>query len=86
MKCDASAPQAELAQAKVLARIVELGDSKHLMTLDDLPFIIADVLESNDYQHIKLLTCEIQSNLSEQLQSQSHVKLKVRLVQLTMRT
>ena len=33
-------------QAKVLQRVVALGDSKHLITAEDLPFIIADVMES----------------------------------------
>ncbi len=50
-------------QKKVLARIVHLGDSKQTITTDDLPFIIADVLESNNYQHIKLLNCSIMSGL-----------------------
>ena len=48
-------------QKKVLARIVKLGDSKQTITTDDLPFIIADVLESKSYQHIKLLNCSITS-------------------------
>jgi D-citramalate synthase len=51
-------------QKKVLARIVSLGDSKQTITTDDLPFIIADVLESKSYQHIKLLNCSITSGLN----------------------
>lgn len=51
----------EANQKKVLERIVRLGDSKQTITVDDLPFIIADVLESKDYQHIKLLNCSITS-------------------------
>lgn len=47
---------------KVLQRVVALGDSKETITADDLPFIIADVLESNDYQHIRLLDCQITSH------------------------
>lgn len=50
-------------QKKVLERIVSLGDSKQTITTDDLPFIIADVLESKDYQHIALLNCSITSGL-----------------------
>lgn len=50
-------------QKKVLARIVSIGDSKQTITIDDLPFIIADVLESKSYQHIKLLACAINSGL-----------------------
>ncbi len=48
-------------QKKVLSRIVKLGDSKQTITTDDLPFIIADVLESKNYHHIKLLNCSITS-------------------------
>ncbi len=51
-------------QQKVLARVVELGDSKQRITPEDLPFIIADVLESKEYDHIKLLNCSITSGLN----------------------
>ena len=50
-------------QKKVLSRIVSIGDSKQMITTEDLPFIIADVLESKSYQHIKLLACSINSGL-----------------------
>lgn len=40
---------------KVLKRVVELGDSKKTITAEDLPFIIAEVLESKDFDHIELL-------------------------------
>jgi D-citramalate synthase len=60
---------------KVLQEVVALGDSKETITADDLPFIIADVLESNDYQHIRLLECRIDSNFMQQ----SHVELKVEI-------
>lgn len=46
---------------KVLDRVVKLGDSKEVITPDDLPFIIADVLESSDYHHVRLLECNINS-------------------------
>ncbi len=51
----------EESQKKVLAQIVKLGDSKQRITAEDLPFIIADVLESKNYHHIKLLNCSITS-------------------------
>jgi D-citramalate synthase len=51
-------------QKKVLEQIVRLGDSKQAITADDLPFIIADVLASKDYQHIKLLNCSITSGFN----------------------
>ncbi|MCB1841648.1 MAG: hypothetical protein KDI09_01695, partial [Halioglobus sp.] len=62
-------------QRKVLARIVKLGDSKALITADDLPFIIAEVLESKDYHHIKLLNCSVTSGLD--LDSTVSLRIKV---------
>ncbi len=62
-------------QAKVLARVVKMGDSKHQITLEDLPFIIADVMESRDYKHIRLLDCAISSQLDED----SRVDIRVEL-------
>ena len=50
-------------QEEVLKRIVSLGDSKETITVEDLPFIIADVLERKDFRHIELLTCSITSEL-----------------------
>jgi D-citramalate synthase len=52
-----------------------LGDSKQTITTDDLPFIIADVLESKNYQHIKLLNCSITSGLD--LESTASIKVNV---------
>ncbi len=60
-------------QKKVLARIVKLGDSKQRITAEDLPFIIADVLESKSYHHIKLLNCSITSGF----ELESTVSLRV---------
>jgi len=62
-------------QKKVLARIVKLGDSKQIITAEDLPFIIADVLETEDYQHIKLLNCSITSGL--ELESTVSIKVAI---------
>ena len=54
----------EEEQAAVLRRVVELGDSKHVITTDDLPFIIADVLEDREEQHVSLLNCYINTGLN----------------------
>ncbi len=51
-------------QARVLEEVVKLGDSKANITMDDLPFIIADSLESKDYKHIELLDCSLTSGLN----------------------
>ncbi|MCX8049722.1 MAG: 2-isopropylmalate synthase [Methylohalobius sp.] len=65
----------EEQQRKVLARIVELGDEKQIVTTDDLPFIIADVLESESYQHIELLGCAITSGLD--LPSTASIRVQI---------
>jgi len=62
-------------QRKVLQRIVELGDSKEVITVDDLPFIIADVLESRDYRYIELLNCYINSGLD--VESTASVRVRI---------
>jgi D-citramalate synthase len=62
-------------QAKVLRRIVELGDSKKTITIEDLPFIIAEVLESKDYNHAELLACSVSSTLD--LESTASIKLRL---------
>ena len=50
-------------QSKVLQRVVALGDSKHLITAEDLPFIIADVMEGKEYQYLELKKCDISTGL-----------------------
>lgn len=60
-------------QKKVLSKVIELGDSKQIITPEDLPFIIADVLESSGTQHIKLVDCTTFS----QVDGDSKVELTV---------
>ena len=62
-------------RAKVLERIVKLGDTKSAITIEDLPFVIADTLESKDYKHIELLNCSITSGLD----LESTVSIRVRI-------
>jgi D-citramalate synthase len=62
-------------QAKVLRRIVELGDSKKTITIEDLPFIIAEVLESKDYDYVELVACTLSSSLD--LESTATIKLRL---------
>jgi len=61
--------------AHVLERIVKLGDQKATITVEDLPFIIADVLESKDYRHIELLSCSVTSGLD--LESTVSVRVSI---------
>jgi len=62
-------------QRKVLRRVVELGDSKKTITSDDLPFIIAEVLEGKDYDHLELLSCNVCSSLD--LQSTAAIRVRL---------
>jgi len=62
-------------QRKVLQRIVELGDSKKTITTEDLPFIIAEVLESKDYDHAELLSCTVSSSLD--LESMAGIRIRL---------
>ncbi|HIL93216.1 MAG TPA: 2-isopropylmalate synthase, partial [Cycloclasticus sp.] len=52
------------------------GDSKQTITTEDLPFIIADVLESESYKHIKLIDCSITSRLDESSVATINVNVK----------
>lgn len=65
----------EEVQEKVLNMIVKLGDSKQTITPDDLPFIIADVMESRDYDHVKLLNCSITSGMD--LESTASIQVEL---------
>jgi len=65
----------EEQQKKLLKRIVRLGDQKASISADDLPFIIADLLERNEYNYVELLNCSINSGLD----LQSTVSIRVRV-------
>ncbi|WP_354625625.1 alpha-isopropylmalate synthase regulatory domain-containing protein [Psychromonas sp. MME2] len=62
-------------QKKLLKRIVRLADQKSSISPDDLPFIIADMLERNDYNYVELLNCSINSGL----ELESTVSIRVRV-------
>ena len=63
-------------QQKVLQRIVELGDKKKVLTTEDLPIIIADVLETKDYDPIKLLNCSVTTGYG--LESIASVRIQIK--------
>ena len=69
-------------QAKVLERVVKLGDSKAIITAEDLPLIIADVLESRGERDLELLNCSITSVLD----LDSIVSINVRLFDETFKS
>ena len=48
----------------VLAKVVELGDKKQMVTAEDLPFLIADVLNTPIERKFRILECKINSSLN----------------------
>ena len=54
----------------VLERIVELGDRKHIVTPDDLPYLIADVLKTPDDQRVKIDSYHVNVASSEPPQAE----------------
>jgi D-citramalate synthase len=43
----------------LLQRIIELGDKKHTVNVADLPYIIADVLKTPEYQRVRIPSYEV---------------------------
>ncbi len=70
----------EQDKQKVLAKVIELGDSKQVITPDDLPFIIADVLENKENQRLSLQSCNTHSELSGKSSIEIEVLLDGKLV------
>lgn len=48
-------------RAEVLKRIVELGDKKHNVTQEDLPFLVADVLKDPKVEGFQVKNCVVTS-------------------------
>ncbi len=46
-------------RALVLQRVIELGDKKHTVTPQDLPYIIADVLKSPEHRPVRVLHYDV---------------------------
>ena len=55
--------------------MVELGDSKKSITSEDLPFIIAEVLEGRDSEQVELINCSVTSGLK--LESTASIQLRI---------
>jgi len=48
-------------RSQILKRIVELGDKKHNVTQEDLPFIVADVLKGTEEHAFRVVNCVVTS-------------------------
>jgi len=63
--------------ALVTQRVIELGDKKEMVTLDELPYIVSDVLNSAQDQHlIKILNYSL--SITNGLRPMASVKLDIR--------
>lgn len=60
---------------KLLARIKELGDRKHFITREDLPFIIADVIGSPRFKRIELVDYGFELNTGQQPKARIELKI-----------
>ncbi len=60
---------------KVLRRVIELGESKKTITTEDLPIIIADVLETEDYHYLQLHSCTVTSGLNLESTASIHIQI-----------
>lgn len=65
----------EANRNKVLKRVISLGESKKQITTEDLPIIIADVLETEDYNYIQLLSCTVTSGLNLESTASIHIQI-----------
>jgi D-citramalate synthase len=61
---------------KVTQRIIELGDKKELVTKEDLPYIISDVLNSNLYQEKILIESYVLTH-SKGLKPSTSISIKI---------
>ncbi|MDR2806090.1 MAG: 2-isopropylmalate synthase [Dysgonamonadaceae bacterium] len=52
----------EASMKKLTERIIELGDKKELVTQDDLPYILADVLHSETTERIRIVNYSLSLN------------------------
>ncbi|MCD7971996.1 MAG: 2-isopropylmalate synthase [Candidatus Azobacteroides sp.] len=66
----------ESAMRKVTDRIIELGDKKQIVTQEDLPYIISDVLKQ-DIQSAKIKMLDYALHVSKGLRPTATVKLEV---------
>ncbi|MBN2067478.1 MAG: 2-isopropylmalate synthase [Candidatus Diapherotrites archaeon] len=51
----------EEAKERVLKRVVELGDMKKVVTTEDLPYIVSDVLETEEERKVRIKSCSVSS-------------------------
>ena len=63
------------SMARVTERIIELGDKKEIVTPDDLPYIISDVLDNETPDRIKIVNYSL--SLTQGLRPTATVRLEI---------
>lgn len=58
----------------VLDKVVELGDKKKVVTTEDLPFLVADLLHAPEEKHFQVLECVITTTYS--LKPSANIKIR----------
>jgi D-citramalate synthase len=65
----------EVSMKKVTDRIIELGDKKEIVTQDDLPYIISDVLHTHGTEKIRIINYSL--SLTHGLRPTATVKIEI---------
>lgn len=65
------------ATTKVTKRIIELGDNKEIVTLEELPYIVSDVLKSGG-EDDQILMLNYSLNIAEGLRPTATVKISIK--------
>ena len=65
----------EVSTKKITERIIELGDKKEIVTQDDLPYIIADILHSESTDKIKIVNYSL--SLTHGLRPTATVRIEI---------
>lgn len=61
---------------KVTARVIELGDQKQLVSMDDLPYIVSDVINS-EQSHRKIKILNYTFSVTQGLRPMANVKMEI---------
>ena len=65
----------EAAMKKVTERIIELGDKKEIVTQEDLPYIISDVLHTQNAEKIKMINYSL--SLTQGLRPTATIRIEI---------
>jgi D-citramalate synthase len=65
----------EASMKKITDRIIELGDKKEIVTQDDLPYIISDVLHTQSTEKIKMVNYSL--SLTHSLRPTATVRIEI---------